>query len=83
MTLPRRFSFDVRPGGRQPAPHFFPGQHRQGFLYRGRRTILAALSKKENVLDVVLYNCPRLVGLAVETGAVPLCFGNSVGDLEP
>ena len=83
MAPPRRFALDVTPRRAHPRLHLIFRQHRERALQRARRAILAAFAQEKNVLDIVLNDRARLIGLSVETSAIPFRLGHAVGDFVP
>ena len=83
MSISSGRSTNVGPNRALPAVHLLAGQHGQSLLKRSSGPVLAALTKKENVFDVVLNNRPRLIGFPVESRAVPFHLRHTIRDFVP
>ena len=59
------------------------GEYGKCLLQRRWRAIASTLTHEQDVLDVVFYDRPRLVGLPVKTSAIPIGFRYAVRDFVP
>jgi len=74
---------NVSPDLLKPGSLLFLGKNRQDLLDVLRFSVLAALSKKENILYVILDHAVRLVGFAIVTAARARRLHGSIRDLVP
>ena len=77
----RGYSDGVYNRGQDSAGILVYEQSNDNLFYKNLRTVMVCHEK--NVLNVVLHHSARLIGLAVEAGAVALRFGYTIRDLVP
>src|SRR5262245_60566943 len=83
MPIPGRSSSQITPNRSEPCLHFFLGQHGERLLKSRCGSILAPLSKKENVLNVVLHNSAGLVRFSIVPCTVTFSLHCAVRYLAP